>query len=117
MLKLLEFQSTTLLRGSTIDEIQLYLNSLISIHDPLARIDASYIYTVDSYNKFQSTTLLRGSTFYAPDFDSLDLISIHDPLARIDGDDREGFDAAWDISIHDPLARIDIVIFYLLLLS
>ena len=106
-----QFQSTSLLRGTTLPRPDSRSDTGISIHVPLARDDSGYGgrrscsgyfnprpscegrlmlgEIAGSEDEFQSTSLLRGTTRFPRERHNKRLISIHVPLARDDREERE----------------------------
>ncbi len=81
---ILAFESTHLLRGTTLSKSSLFDNYFISIHAPPERYDMKTIDLPEDDVEFQSTHLLRGTTLIGPIKDAPILISIHAPPERYD---------------------------------
>ena len=124
-----QFQSTPLMRGETVGDVEHAHRVAISIHSPHTRGDLRYDPRNIKEDEFQSTPLTRGETVdhvqsrvYRRNFNplpshegrrgmiwakrSLETISIHSPHARGDWKGRHGRRCK-SISIHSPHTRGD----------
>ena len=107
--RVLEFQSTLLMRGATGCCCESRIRVWISIHAPHARSDPAFLYSRRIRFRFQSTLLMRGATWGTKG--PCDTQGFQSTLLMRGATDVDFLQGCFlVISIHAPHARSDLVV-------